>query len=47
MIDCTCGRTFLNTAEQEAHAIKQVVLHGDKPRHHRIDHDGPSVTYVC
>lgn len=43
MIDCTCGRRFLNTTEQKSHAIERVVLHGERPKRHQIDHDGPSV----
>lgn len=42
MIACTCSTTFLNCTEQKNHAIERVVLYGETPEQHRIDHDGPS-----
>lgn len=46
MIDCNCGKTFLNSREQKNHAIERIVLYGENREEHRIDNDGPSVTYV-
>ena len=44
MIDCSCGRSFLNDNERQAHAIESVVLGGESADRHRRDNNGPSVS---